>query len=42
MLGFLEGVLATESIESLAVASIRPEAEQFLQLVDFAGLERAW
>jgi hypothetical protein len=31
-LGFLEGVLASESIESLEVASIRAEAEQFLQL----------
>lgn len=32
-LGFLEGVLASESIESLEVASIRAEAEQFLQLL---------
>ncbi|RVB72043.1 MULTISPECIES: BRCT domain-containing protein [unclassified Mesorhizobium] len=31
-LGFLEGVLASESIESLEIASIRAEAEQFLQL----------
>lgn len=31
-LGFLEGVLASESIESLEIASIRAEAEQFLHL----------
>lgn len=31
-LGFLEGVLASESIESLEIASIRAEAEQFLRL----------
>ncbi|MER8595306.1 hypothetical protein NKH33_27775 [Mesorhizobium sp. M1182] len=31
-LGFLEGVLASESIESLELASIRAEAEQFRQL----------
>lgn len=35
-LGFLEGVLASESIENLEVASIQAEAEQFLQLFEDA------